>query len=395
MPILSATYSHQAMIFTILFLSLLYGINCRFVMAVYSSANQSNEHNEALVVSRMIKWAQSEGGTVNDKVEIRRMDPEDVSSPYGVFAKESIKESETIMIIPKHCYIMIDDAEDMDVEYGWQDAYNKNLCKLSHRLMDEMRLGEESKYAPYISYLKTQKVGQLPANWSAGGKRILRELYPEGSQVVDWIDQNFKDKKCIGDDPFESHMVEMTVQRCFDIALIPVWDMVNHDNGNINVATGSYLDEPGIKVWASKDIQSGEEIYATYDKCVDCYDIQLIWGTGEILKDFGFVEAYPHRYVYEEEDIWFEVCKNENNELSIKWDSSGEYGMITEEGVEFLEDELERIEKVGKRLLNKENVDDVPYHEWRIIQAYYDTLITDLEFAIEAAEELGFGKDEL
>lgn len=216
---LAGTY--QTRTFVALFLTLLCNFN---VKMVYCAAEDIYEASS--VVDGMIKWVQSEGGTVNNKVEIRRIDPNDSSSPFGIFAKERIKESETIMIIPPKCYIMIDNAEDMDVDIGWQDAYHNNLCKLSHRLMDEMRLGEESNYAPYIAYLKTQKAGQLPANWSQSGKRILRELYPEGHQVVDWIDQNFKKKNCIGDDPFEVHMVEMTVQRCFDIALIPVWDMV-------------------------------------------------------------------------------------------------------------------------------------------------------------------------
>lgn len=170
---------------------------------------------------------------------------------------------------------------------------------------------------------------------------------------------------------------------------------MNHDNGRVNTKTSSYHDEQGIKVWASKDIDIGEEIYATYDKCTDCYDIALMWGTGEILKDFGFVEGYPHRYVYEDEDLWFEVNKDENkNEFSIEWDSSGEYGIITGDGIEFLEEELKRIEEVGNRLL-QENVDNVPDHEWKTIQAYYAALTTDLNFAIKASQKIVLGGDEL
>lgn len=345
-------------------------------------------------VDDMIQWVRAEGGIVNEKVEIRRMDPDDESSPFGIFAKENIQELETIMNIPRHCYLMIDDPEDMDIDYGWEDAYHSNLCKLSHRLMEEMKLGEKSKYAPYISYLKTQKAGQLPANWSENGKHVLKQLFPEGSQVVDWIDQNFKRKNCIGDDPFEAHMVEMTVQRCFDTALIPVWDMVNHDNGRgLNTANDSLHDEKGIKVWASKDIASGEQIYATYDKCLDCFDVELYWGTGDILKDFGFVEGYPHRYVYVDEEIWFEVDKDEKEEFVLRWDRSGEYDTITREGVEFLEEELERIEDVGRRVLDDQ--DGIPDHEWRTIQTYYNVLIADLNFAIEAAKKVVMVADEL
>ena len=121
---------------------------------------------------------------------------------------------------------------------------------------------------------------------------------------------------------------------------------------------------------------------------MDCYDVQLLWGTGDILKDFGFVENYPHRYVYVDEDIWFEVEKNDDtDELLLKWDTSGEYERITEDGIEYLEEEFDRIKDVGKSVL-VHNTEGVPDHEWRIIQAYYDTLVTDLSFAIGAAKKL-------
>jgi hypothetical protein len=180
----------------------------------------------ANVIEDLITWVQSEGGSFNEKLEIRRMVPNDISSPYGVYAKENIDAKEILLIIPHTCYIQIPNAEDMNVEEGWEEAYHHNLCDLSHKLMKEMKLGEESNYAPYIAYLKTQKPGQLPANWSESGKSVLKQFFPKGHQVVDWIDQNFKQNNCIGDDPFEEHMVEMTVQRCFDISLIPIWDMV-------------------------------------------------------------------------------------------------------------------------------------------------------------------------
>ena len=180
----------------------------------------------ANVVEDLITWVQSEGGSFNEKLEIRRMVPNDISSPYGVYAKENIDAKESLLIIPHECYIQIHNAEDMNVDEGWEEAYHKNLCDLSHKLMKEMKLGEESNYAPYIAYLKTQKPGQLPANWSEPGKYVLKQFFPKGHQVVDWIDQNFKQNNCIGDDPFEEHMVEMTVQRCFDVSLIPIWDMV-------------------------------------------------------------------------------------------------------------------------------------------------------------------------
>ena len=99
---------------------------------------------------------------------------------------------------------MFDAAEDMDADLNWEDPLHNNLCMLSHKLMKEMKLGEDSEFAPYIVYLQAQKPGQLPANCSKAGKDMLRQVLRPGSAVVDRIDWNFQKKGCTsGDGPFE------------------------------------------------------------------------------------------------------------------------------------------------------------------------------------------------
>ena len=123
----------------------------------------------------MINWVRSKGGSFNNKVEIRRTDPSDEGSPFGVFAKENLDEKELIMHVPEACYIEVwDAAVDMSELEGKEatDANHDNLCKLSHELMQEMKLGDKSQFAPYIAYLKTQKAGQLPVQWSKQGKNL-------------------------------------------------------------------------------------------------------------------------------------------------------------------------------------------------------------------------------
>jgi hypothetical protein len=123
----------------------------------------------------MINWVRSKGGSFNNKVEIRRTDPSDEGSPFGVFAKENLDEKELIMHVPEACYIEVwDAAVDMSELEGKEatDANHDNLCKLSHELMQEMKLGDKSQFAPYIAYLKTQKAGQLPVQWSKQGKEV-------------------------------------------------------------------------------------------------------------------------------------------------------------------------------------------------------------------------------
>jgi len=342
------------------------------------------------ITDGMINWVRSQGGSFNPKVEIRRMDPSNNSSPLGVFAKESLDEKELIMHIPDKCYIQVWDAAiDMgalDFEEA-KDANLFNLCELTHELIKEMELGDQSQFAPYIAYLKTQKSGQLPAHWSEQGKHVLRNISFPGSEIVDWIDLNFHTTGCISsDDPFEAYMVELVVQRSFDAALIPLWDMVNHDNGRINTENDSMYSEGGIKVRASRLIEAGEEIFASYDLCIDCQQIDDVWGTPEILKDFGFVENYPHRWIFDNigSTIWFEIVSTPHDGLSVIFDTLEEdsFGIPKRKDILFLQSELERLQRVGKEFLKEKG--SIPQYEWDMVNAYYAAAVTGISMGIEA-----------
>eukprot|EP01083_Nonionella_stella_P090271 252213_1 len=146
------------------------------------------------VMSNVVKWVRSKGGYFNDKIEIRRVDPNDSSSIFGVFANSAIDAHERLIGIPRECYIDIfDQAIDSDIE-DWHQSlyfYRKNMCMLCQELITEMKLGDESEFAPYVAYLKTQKPGQLPVNWSEAGKNLLRHVLKPGSDGVDWIDKYY------------------------------------------------------------------------------------------------------------------------------------------------------------------------------------------------------------
>jgi len=360
------------------------------ILLVASIASADN------IIDGMINWVRSKGGSFNDKVEIRRIDPSDESSYFGVFAKEILYEKELIMHIPETCYIEVwDAAVDMSALEGKEavDANHGNLCKLTHELIQEMKLGIKSQFAPYIAYLQTQKPGQLPAQWSEQGKNVLRNISFPGSEIVDWIDLNFQRTGCISDDPFEVHVVEMVVQRSFDAALIPLWDMVNHDNGRINTENDSIYSEGGIKVRASRPIEAGEEIFASYDTCLDCFDDENFSGTPEILKDFGFVENYPHRWIFDNNgstiwfEIWFEIDETHNG-LYVDWDTLEEdaFGIPGREDILFLQSELERLRRVGKEFLKEKG--SIPQYEWEMINAFHEAAVLGISMAIEAASEV-------
>jgi hypothetical protein len=336
----------------------------------------------------IISWVRSMGGFISEKIEFRRRDRNDDTSPFGVFASDDFKALEHIMTIPHDCYIHIWDqgVENMELETeeATVNAYRNNLLKLSQRLGEEMEKGDKSKYAPYVAYLKTQKTGQLPAAWSEDGRNVLRKLLPVGSDVVDWLENiGFTNST----HPLEHHLMAMTVQRCFDVALIPAWDMVNHDNGLINTETTSLYAKGGTKVWATKHIVAGEEMYHSYDKCADCMDVASYWGTTEILRDFGFVERYPQRWVFPDKRIWFEIWEYEG-ELYVYWDepeAPGDeaYGLPDKEGIDFIRAEWERLQTT---VHEDELLPSLPEHELRVILEYKEAAITAMKLALEAAE---------
>jgi hypothetical protein len=121
-------------------------------------------------------------------------------------------------------------------------------------------------------------------------------------KMTSWMKSNFEYQEwCI--DPgnaFERQALALVIQRGWDSVLIPLYDMINHTNdlSKINTDNTSVFGKEGIKVWASRAIGPGEEIAMSYDECNDCEDTSLLWGTSGFLRDFGFVEAYPHTFYF-------------------------------------------------------------------------------------------------
>ena len=203
-------------------------------------------------------WLHDKGGRMSDKLEIRRRDPWDPTSPSGVFATVDIPQGETILQIPLHAYLSVDaqTIEKGDKEATFEDemrAYYNSTCRLSKKLMEETRRYRESPtsstFAPYIRYLEeTQPMGQLPATYSPHAKDLLRKIQGiEGDDVVsehygpsplppaglvDWIDIHFVQHNCLDTDDVEAyHAVALAVQRGYDLEYIPIWVRIGHELG--------------------------------------------------------------------------------------------------------------------------------------------------------------------
>ena len=174
-------------------------------------------------------WVNSmEGGYFNPKQEIRRDNPSDPQSIVGVFARERIEEGELLNRVPWEAIIMPeDDYEPVDDELEEEAELS---CAAARKLAKEMRLGKDSRYAPYILYLLNQPHGQIPSSWSAEGRQLLQTVLggtPNNPRIppnsaMSWMEEDWF-VSCSGDkeDELATQAAMLVVQRADDDLMVP------------------------------------------------------------------------------------------------------------------------------------------------------------------------------
>jgi hypothetical protein len=81
-------------------------------------------------VQDMVAWLRNQGGRVNEKIEIRRADPSDPTSYFGMFATETIQTMEPLLKVPASAMIRA-----IQAEYDNEDEHAVVLCDLTHVLL--------------------------------------------------------------------------------------------------------------------------------------------------------------------------------------------------------------------------------------------------------------------
>jgi hypothetical protein len=356
------------------------------LLASSSAAVSSAAVDSALdaQVQEMIAWVRNHEGFFNPKLRIRHVDPTDLTSYVGVFATEYIKPLEDLMTIPSSVMIWAVQPENVDIAA-------RVLCDLTHVLMKELRLGAKSEFAPFVKYLLAQERGEIPATWTQAGQELLSEIARDEIEMTTWMTNNFDTCIDLGD-AFEQQALALVISRGWDSVLVPIYDMLNHNNdlSKRNTDNSPVHGEEGITVWASRAIQAGEEIFLTYDDCNDCYFTPDEWGTPELLRDFGFVETYPQIYFFREAGALFQVDKVKNNEdaetqhLQVEWQV---YEHPSQEGFDWIKQEHQRLQDIQHAGTLAKRRHLMPKKEWNIINEYHQALMAALEAAIDADHE--------
>jgi len=300
------------------------------LLSTHLTEGKSETTNHA---DNLIKWLQEKGGHINDKIDIRRADPTDETSRFGVFTKSDLTRHEVILDIPPSCLLTAATTKDSDEEEDEENedeaqADSAMNCDLVRNLITEMKLADDSAYAPYVNYLLTEPWGQLPSSWSTPARDLLINMLEKYTvdpippiEPEDWLDE-WHDVCHGSKDPFEENASLVVVQRSWDDVLIPIYDMMSHRNGKWhNTFSNSVHGDSNVVVKAKRAILAGEELYTSYNMCTDCGARKHNYGTPEILRDYGFIEQYPQRWIFPDGGIGFEINEHEegSGDLTLSW----------------------------------------------------------------------------
>lgn len=313
---------------------------------------------------RLVDWIRSDkNGFFHPSVVWKRLGS---NGPYAMHTTEDIPKGEALMVLPRS-YI-IDSFKTHDE------------CVTVARMLHEYKKGDDSFYAPYLSYLFDEggtSTGLLPTSWSEKGQELLQLMLNHIDE--DGIEQNSKHRleprgfirpgvfdECgesflgeTDDSPLEDSDIRQQAEdaylfwlsRSWTDKMIPVIDMYNHCNGkskNVETTSAHYTDDD-ITAYAIRDIQAGEQLQISYSECMDksCDwgAIQYNYVTQPIFTDYGFLEKYPRRWeLGAKGNVIAEIDIN-NGQKTFHWI----FKRPSEKTIQWISNQLERLHAINDK----------------------------------------------
>jgi hypothetical protein len=297
--------------------------------------NHPNSDDEVL------NWVLQKGGYWNPKQYVGLQDPK--IGLRGVLAREHISEDEVLVKIPWDAvitpfYERRNDGRDGVSKTTTSPIWDESLggstlhphdrrfanCDMAIRLQEELTTIEESPYAIYVSEL--QKTAQehynlLPAHWSQGGQDLLSTVLgiqkdDETRQVLQALPpiDMFYDEfpwKSTCERLTSKDAVLMVMTHGEEFGMVPVTDKYNSRGGSHEGAyfrhAGSTNTNVALEIRASRDLEPGEPITTTY------YGDEPM-GMPELLRDYGYIESYPQKFVFQSQNIAFVVTDEDEED---------------------------------------------------------------------------------
>ena len=365
--------------------------------AADESGDQSNDMAKAAragaardYVAEQVEWVRAKGGFVSDKLEFRRVDGSDPETTFGVFAPVDLKKGEVVMKIPQVCLLGTDDG-------------SHDVCRVVVNLAKQRQLGSESDFEPYVSYMYDgNSMEPIPSAYSDEGKRLMDDVVgielPTAGTMTRMTYDRFCRKSISPKEEAElPHLDEayaIWLRRAWEEKMLPLYDIVNHRNGNYtNVDITSPRKKGDVQVFATRDIRAGEQLYGSYNNSTDSV-YPLTYVLQHILRDFGFVEQYPRRWIFRPAgwDLVFELDEKDSGELEVRWLQDertwGPPETWKEETVlRYFRGHLQRLKDLGQHVA--EGLEKLKSrHERDTIEEFYQAKMTALQHAIWSAQDL-------
>ena len=355
---------------------------------------------------RLVDWIRSgENGYFHPQVQWKRLGG---TGSYAMHTTVDLPKGTPLLVVPRSHII---------------DSYKTHDdCVTIARMLGEYERGDDSFFAPYLSYLFDDTVGGtgtglLPASWSEEGKDLL-ELILGNENGKGLLPRNFIQKsvfaKC-GDNFRATHDDEelededllqqaedaylFHLSRSWEDKMVPVLDMYNHRNGeSLNVESTIVHSDDDVTAFALRDIKAGEQLQNTYSECMD-YDCDFgerkyTYPTTDIITDYGFLEFYPRRWpLNPTNQMIAEVDEDlETGEKSFQWI----FETPSETDIEFISDQLSRLRNIEvqvRRAVAKHKTSDAgePHnnipHEADSLLEIFEGYVEVLEMALEHKDD--------
>jgi hypothetical protein len=167
-------------------------------------------------------------------------------------------------------------------------------------------------------------------------------------------------------------------------------------------ATSAHTGE-AITAYAYRDIKAGEQLYMSYNECddTDCEGIFYNYGTQEILTDYGFVDDFPQRWIWDEmpgvedesDPLMIEVDQVEKPDLynpdittmqyEVTWHTDVRPNVDT---LNFMTAHVNRLDNLERGLLTATEALESG-HERYTIRQYYKSLKMALKLAMRSSND--------
>jgi hypothetical protein len=185
----------------------------------------------------------------------------------------------------------------------------ENKCQVLQSYAAEVDAGHASFWYPYLA-LDDSLSSRVPSLWGELAIAELQGLPPYdvgssrttttggggGGGLTEWYMSNCcgaANDVSFGNLPSSSRQALLAaITRAAGLRFLPVYDLLNHHNGLVNVQ--SFADREGDTITTTVDIQKGEEIFISYrggqENTVD-----------EMFRRYGFVEEWPRYYSWKDQ----------------------------------------------------------------------------------------------